>query len=232
MTENPVLIACSHGTSNATGDAEVRGLRAAVSTLRPGLKVLEAYVDVQEPELPGVVDGLPDSGPAVIVPLLLSVGYHVQVDIARAAATRPGTIAAAPLGPDPLLVGVLHERLTEAGLKDDDVVILAAAGSSREEASQAVEETARQLAVLIGRPVRCAYGSAAEPKVPDAVATAQAEGAPRVVVASYLLAHGWFHDQLFKAGADVVTEPLLPSESLAALVLKRFDEAVETMPGA
>ncbi|MDP5227482.1 MULTISPECIES: CbiX/SirB N-terminal domain-containing protein [Arthrobacter] len=227
MSETPVLIACSHGTSNATGDAEVRGLREAVAALRPGLEVLEAYVDVQEPALPGVVAGLAEGRTAVIVPLLLSVGFHVQVDIARAAASRPGTLAAAPLGPDELLAEVLRDRLTEAGLADDDAVVLAAAGSSRPEASVAVEEVAGHLASLLGRPVRCAYGSAAEPKVPDAVAQLRAEGASRVVVASYLLAHGWFHDQLFKAGADVVAEPLLPARSLAELVLKHFDEALE-----
>jgi len=226
MTHSPILIACSHGTSNATGDAEVRELRRAVSALRPALDVREAYVDVQEPELPAVATGLPEDQAAVIVPLLLSVGYHVKVDIARASESRPGTVAAAPLGPDPVLVEVLLERLRESGLAGDDAVILAAAGSSNPAASAAVEEIAGQLADRLGRPVSCAYGSAAEPKVPAAVAAAREAGAPRVVVASYLLAHGWFHDQLFKAGADVVTEPLLPSEALAGLVLKRFDEAV------
>jgi len=232
MTHSPVLIACSHGTSNATGDAEVRELRRAVSALRPSLDVREAYVDVQEPALPDVVAALPEGEPAVIVPVLLSVGYHVKVDIAQARDSRPRTSAAAPLGPDPVLVDVLEERLREAGLADDDAVVLAAAGSSNPAASAAVEDVAGQLATRLGRPVTCAYGSAAEPKVPHAVEAARAAGAPRVVVASYLLAHGWFHDQLFKAGADLVTEPLLPSEALAGLVLKRFDEAVAAAPGA
>jgi hypothetical protein len=46
------------------------------------------------------------------------------------------------------------------------------------------------------------------------------------VIASYLLAPGFFHDQLAKAGADLVTEPLLPSEVLAEIALDRFDAAV------
>jgi hypothetical protein len=52
-----------------------------------------------------------------------------------------------------------------------------------------------------------------------------------VVIASYLLAPGFFHDQLAKAGADVVTEPLLPSPVLADIALDRYDAAVATMNG-
>ena len=47
-----------------------------------------------------------------------------------------------------------------------------------------------------------------------------------MVIASYLLAPGFFHDQLAKAGADLVTEPLLPSPVLAEIALERFDAAV------
>ena len=52
-----------------------------------------------------------------------------------------------------------------------------------------------------------------------------------MVIASYLLAPGFFHDQLAKAGADVVTQPLLPSPTLAEIALDRYDAAVATMDG-
>ena len=52
----------------------------------------------------------------MVVPLLLSVGYHVKVDIARAVKSRPGSAAAAPLGPDPRLAKLLDQRLREAGV--------------------------------------------------------------------------------------------------------------------
>jgi hypothetical protein len=48
----------------------------------------------------------------------------------------------------------------------------------------------------------------------------------RVVIASYLLAPGFFHDQLAKAGADLVTAPLLPSPVLAGIALERYDAAL------
>src|SRR5439155_309450 len=64
------------------------------------LRVLGAYVQNAEPSLPVV---LAEAGPgAIVVPLLLSHGYHVAVDIARAVEAADA-VAAPPLGPDPTL---------------------------------------------------------------------------------------------------------------------------------
>lgn len=226
---SPILIACAHGTSNPHGAAEVNALRDGIAALRPGLDVREAYVDVQEPELPAVVAGLPAGEAGVVVPLLLSVGYHVKVDIARAVRSRPDTIAAAPLGPDPRLAALLDQRLRDAGVTEADAVVLAAAGSSDATAAQNVEELAGQLRALRPNKIVAAYGASAKPSVPDAVAALRAESAPRVVIASYLLAPGFFHDQLAKAGADLVTAPLLPSPALAEIALERYDEALAAL---
>jgi sirohydrochlorin ferrochelatase len=224
---NPILIACSHGTSNAQGAAEVNALRDAIAALRPGLDVRESYVDVQQPDLVDVVAGLPEGEPAVVVPLLLSVGYHVKVDIARAVKSRPGSLAAAPLGPDPRLAALLDQRLREAGVTDRDAVVLAAAGSSNPNAARSVEELADQLRALRPNRIVPAYGASAQPSVPDAVAMLrEVDDGGRVVIASYLLAPGYFHDQLAKAGADIVTEPLLPSPIVAEIALERFDAAL------
>ena len=234
---SPILIACAHGTSSPQGAAEVNALRAGIAALRPGLDVREAYVDVQDPELPAVVAGLPAGEAAVVVPLLLSVGYHVKVDIARAVKSRPGTLAAAPLGPDPRLAALVRE----AGVTDNDAVLLAAAGSSDATAAENVEELAGQLRALRSNRIVAAYGASATPLVPEAVAMLREEAAGgagaglsagavdlggRVVIASYLLAPGFFHDQLAKAGADLVTAPLLPSPVLAEIALARYDAAV------
>ncbi|WP_411374019.1 sirohydrochlorin chelatase [Arthrobacter sp. MPF02] len=238
---SPIMIACAHGTSNEQGAAEVNALRAAIAKLRPGLDVREAYVDVQQPDLVDVVAGLPEGESAVVVPLLLSVGYHVKVDIARAVKSRPGSAAAAPLGPDPRLAALLDQRLREAGVTDNDVLVLAAAGSSNPNAAKSVEQLLGQLGQLRSNRMVAAYGASAKPSVPDAVAMLREELAGgagagesaggvdvggRVVIASYLLAPGYFHDQLAKAGADVVTEPLLPSRVIAEIALERYDAAV------
>ncbi len=225
---SPVLIACAHGTRNAEGQAAIRRVMAEIETLRPGLRVVEAYVDVQEPELGGVVEGLPEGTPAVVVPLLLSTGFHIKVDVPKAIKPRPEVVAARPLGPDPRLAELLATHLRAAGLQENDGVLLAAAGSSLPDGSVDSEEQARLLAELLPNKVRVAYGASAQPTVPDGVASLRAElaadgGTARVFIASYLLATGYFHDQLAKAGADVVAAPLLPSPVLAEIALERYD---------
>ncbi|MGA7207132.1 MAG: CbiX/SirB N-terminal domain-containing protein [Specibacter sp.] len=224
MGSEPVMIACAHGTNNPQGRERINEIRDQIAALRPRLTVLEAYVDVQEPALPDVVAGVPAGVRAVVVPLLLTVGYHVQVDIADAVESRPGFLAAAPLGPDPRLAGLLDERLGE--LPEDWGIVLAAAGSSRPEAAEQIEVLAADLAVRRPQRILAAYGASAEPNVPDAVAQLRAAGAAGVAIASYLLAPGYFHDQLAGAGADLVAEPLLPSGLLAQLALEHFDAAI------
>ncbi|WP_425859750.1 sirohydrochlorin chelatase [Arthrobacter sp. TWP1-1] len=224
MGQEKVMIACSHGTNNAEGQECINQLRADIAALRPGLSVLEAYVDVQEPALPDVVAGLAPGVQAVVVPLLLTVGFHVQVDIAQAVASRPNTFAAEPLGPDPRLAKLLDERVGE--LPADWGIVLAAAGSSRPEAAEQIEVLAADLAVRRPQRVLAAYGASARPSVPEAVEALRANGAAGVAIASYLLAPGYFHDQLAKAGAELVAAPLLPSILLAELALEHFDRAV------
>jgi len=226
--DGPVLVGCSHGTDDADGRAAVRSILTGVSAFRPDLDVREAFVDVQQPEVGDVVahalDG--DASGAVVVPLLLSVGFHVKVDIATAV-DQPGATAAAPLGPDPRLVDILVDRLEAAGLGADDSVVLAAAGSTDPAAALAVETIAAGLADRIEQPVTIGYGAGAEPRVPAAVASARADTPPggRVVVASYLLAPGYFYDRVQEAGADVVTAPLAPDDRLVHIVLDRYDAA-------
>jgi sirohydrochlorin ferrochelatase len=70
--------------------------------------------------------------------------------------------------------------------------------------------------------------------VAEAVAAARAglTGSGRVVAASYLLAPGFFHDRVARAGADVVTAPLAPDDRLVDVVLDRYDCAVAAATGA
>jgi sirohydrochlorin ferrochelatase len=232
---NPVLVACAHGTRNPTGRRLIAELALSARVLRPGLTTMAAFVDVQPPTVVDVVAGLSAEGrPAVVVPLLLSGGYHVHVDIAGAVAGADGSVAARPLGPDPRLVAVLRDRLVEAGADPRDpltAVVVAAAGSSDPRSVADVEDTADLLQREWAGAVTTGYGSAAQPTVPDAVAAARRGGADRVVVASYLLALGHFHDKLAGAGADLVTAPLLPDDRIAAVLLDRFDAAVNGPPG-
>lgn len=223
----PVLVGCAHGTRDPAGRRATALLRLDVAARRPGLQVVAANVDVHKPALPDVVARLAAAGRAcVVVPLLLSAGYHVHHDVAQAVAAAGGLAAAAgALGPDAALVDVLADRLVAVGRRDGDRVVLAAAGSSDPRAVADVEAVAVGLAARLGDDVTPAYLSAAAPTVADTVAALRAPGR-RVVVANYLLAPGFFADRLQRVGADVVTAPLAPHPLLADLVLRRYDAAV------
>lgn len=85
------IIAVSHGTDNPDGRASIELVRQQMQEVlnerEPGgFTVHEAYVDVQEPALTNVAAGFEPLDRVTIVPLLLSTGYHTQVDIAEAAA--------------------------------------------------------------------------------------------------------------------------------------------------
>lgn len=221
MADNPALVAAAHGTRSPAGRAAIAELRAAVAAARPGLDVVEAYVD-EDVQRPGLTEVLGGAGPAVVVPVLLSAGYHVHHDIARAVAGAGQEIVAArPVGPDEALVAALAGRLAEVSGVD---VVLAAAGSSDARAGEDVRWTANRLGERLGCDVTAAFVTADVPRVDDAVADLIGRGR-RVAVASYVLAPGHFHDALRSLPADVVTGPLLPDQRIAELVLRRYDAA-------
>ena len=234
----PVLVACAHGTRGPLGRRTVGALVAAVAAARPGLDVEAAFVDVQPPEVGDVVRRVTASGRhAVVVPLLLSAGYHVHVDIGRATEGEHAESTGA-LGPDPRLAQVLLDRLREAGARPGDAVVLAAAGSSDERSGADVDRVASAVRAGWAGPVLVGYGASARPSVAEAVAQAREVTRGRVVVAAYLLAPGFFHDRLAEAGADAVTGPLALDASgaidprLVQVVLDRYDAAVAAEPAA
>lgn len=228
----PTLIACSHGTSDPAGRAAIASLVADVAALLPDVRVVPAFVDVEEPRVADVVDRWASDGPVVVVPMLLSTGFHTKVDIARAVEAHPGVAVAAPaLGPHEVLIDVLESRLAEVGFgAPGDAVVLAAAGSTDPAAALDVEAVASQLSGRLGVPVRIGFAAGAGPRIPDVVAEARAAGARRVVAASYVVAPGFFARVIEAAGADVVTAPLAPDGRLAGVVTARYIEVGSDTP--
>jgi sirohydrochlorin ferrochelatase len=227
----PTLIACSHGTNSPAGRTAIRDQTRRVQDLLPGTRVVEAFVDVQEPEIDVVVEREAPRGGAVVVPLLLSTGFHTNVDIAGAVAAHPGVAVAAPaLGPHELLVDVLESRLRASGLGERDAVVLAAAGSSDPGAAVDVADMARRLAMRIAMPVAVGFAAGKGTRIGEAVSAARAGGASRVIVASYVLAPGYFADVIAASGADEVTAPLAPDDRIAEVIAARFRAAASLLP--
>ena len=221
--EQSAVVLVAHGTRDPRGADTVRRLAGRVADSLPSREVRLAYVDVQEPLVDAVLDDvMTRHASAVVVPLLLSRGFHVDVDIADAVAAHPGSRAVPQLGPDPLLAERLVQGLRALDVPSTAHVVLAAAGSSRAAAAEDVEAAADQLAERWGGPVTVAYAAGTPPTVPDAVTAARADGATTVAVASYLLAEGFFHDRLADAGADHVSPPLGDDDAVLAVILSRL----------
>jgi sirohydrochlorin ferrochelatase len=223
-SSRPVLLAVAHGSRDPAAQACVAALSRRVERASGGAAVRVAFVQNARPPLSeALAAATADVGAdrVTIVPLLLSTGYHLTVDIA-VAARRAGVPVAGPLGPDARLVPALAGRLADAGAPDGAPVVLAAAGSSDPGAAAEVRRQASLLAAHLGAPVLAAFVSAATPTVDEAVAELAARTGRPVAVATYLLAPGLFHDRLRRSGANWVSEPLGDHPAVAGLVADRF----------
>lgn len=221
----PTLLAVSHGTSDADGARAIAGLVDAVAERLPDVEVRSAFVDVQEPD---AVDALAAiEGPVVVVPLLLSSGFHVHHDLHGMVKERADAVVAAPLGPDPRLAAVLAERLATASALP---VILAVAGSRDPRSLSDAEGMAAVLRDHLGRRVELAYLAAREPDLPTALAAH-----PDAEVSTYLLARGYFFDLAERQAAGrTLTLPLLDGgrvpEPLIDIVVSRYQETARQLP--
>jgi sirohydrochlorin ferrochelatase len=234
----PVLLAASHGSRSPAAQRAVRALVDAVTrrlaVTAPAVDVVGGFVDVQQPDVPHCLAAADPGRSAVIVPLLISAGYHVRFDLANAVAgANPrSVIVTAALGPDERLARIVADRLAESGLRAGDRVVLAAAGSSDANAVADCHTAGEQLAAILGRPVIVAFIAAAQPRLAEVVAAVRLESPDaRVVVASYLLAPGTFAGLAREAGADVVSAALLvegqePPAALVDIVVDRYLAAV------
>lgn len=233
----PTVGLISHGTSSAEGRRVIEAFAAAVTEdlISRGLaeEVMLGHVDVQHPDVAEVLSALPRESPVILVPLLLSPGYHVHVDLSEAVRDAGGAeesvagggdgpdaggsaesrdIRLTPtLGPDPRLARVLAERLPK--LEDDDQVVLAAAGSSDDRANDACLEMADSLARELSRPVIAGFHAGGGDRL-SAIVEQKRRAAGRAVLSSYLLAPGFFQsltETLVAESRDILASPLLHS---------------------
>jgi sirohydrochlorin ferrochelatase len=215
MERAPRLLIVAHGTASPAGSATTSALVDAVAAARPSVPVSLCFLDAATPRLPEALTALP--GPLVLVPLLLSTGYHVQTDIPAAVAGRPDVRIARHLGPHPLLVDALVDRLPDG----DGDVVLVASGSSRPEAAGELHAAAQLLSERVGHLVQVLT-------MADDLHARLAEHAP-ARVATYLLAEGRFVDVLRDAarGVAAAAEPIGVHPAVVELVWARYDEALE-----
>jgi sirohydrochlorin ferrochelatase len=195
---------------------------------RPWLDVRTAFLDHAAPSVSQVLSSVPADSQVTVLPLLLTAAYHSKIDIPRLLGRRPLTYGA-PLGPHPLLLRALECRLAEHDFSRT-AVVLASAGSSDPEANAVITRMAADWQRSRGwRAVVPAFASAASPTPAEAVRALRAAGHRRVVVATYLLAPGFFADQVrgasLAAGASFVSPALGALPEVAEVLLERYAEA-------
>ncbi|MER7606514.1 CbiX/SirB N-terminal domain-containing protein [Nocardioides sp. NPDC127503] len=209
------LVVVAHGTRQLLGNA-VASIIAKRAGRVLGMESKAAYVELCEPLL---TDVLADGQPSVVVPLLLSTGYHIKVDLPQAAEGLPVAMGRA-LGPDPLLASAQVSRLVAAGAVPGQPVVLVAAGSNDPSARADIAAAGQMLEKAWGGPVR--------------VATVSGSGAPPIdqvvrpggdAVSPYLLAPGFFSDLVRSrssaAGAETVADVIGPHPDVIELVVRR-----------
>ena len=208
------LVVVAHGTRQLLGNA-VASIIAKRAGRVLGMESKAAYVELCEPLL---TDVLADGQPSVVVPLLLSTGYHIKVDLPQAAEGLPVAMGRA-LGPDPLLASAQVSRLIAGGAVPGQPVVLVAAGSN--------DPSARADIAAAGRMLEKAWGGSVR------VATVSGSGAPPIdqavrpgdAVSPYLLAPGFFSDlvrsRASAAGAETVADVIGPHPDVIDMVVRR-----------
>ncbi|HET7736050.1 MAG TPA: sirohydrochlorin chelatase [Nocardioidaceae bacterium] len=221
----PNLVAVAHGTRNPDGPAVIDALLAQVRRRLPDTAVHTSYVELNEPLFSDVMAA--QDGPTVVVPLLLSTGYHVNHDLPEQAAAAAGPVRIArPLGPHPLLAALMCQRLQAAGARRGDAVVMVAAGSRDADGIVDTLEMGRVLQAHWGAPVQVAHLSGHGLRVNEAVEQLWSRGHRRIAAVPYLLAPGFFarkaRAQASVAGCTAVATELGAHRLVAELVVRRY----------
>jgi sirohydrochlorin ferrochelatase len=223
------LLAVAHGTADPAGVAEIERLVELVRAGRPATRVELGWLERADPTADTILERL--TGPVVVVPVLLSTGYHVKVDIRRLVGDRPATAIASQLGPDQRLVEVVRQRLLGGRTPGADVVLFGA-GSSDPEAFQQLAEVATELQQLLRLAERSAELTV-QPRVLTDTDGWRAGLRTGSDVASYLLAPGAFQDRLRgnaeQLAAGFAAPPIGAHPLVAELIWQRYDQAAAGM---
>ena len=211
------LVTVAHGTRHPAGNEVARDLTAAAAS-RLGMPGVAAFVELAAPLLTSVLES---DEPSVVVPLLLSTGYHVREDLAA--------VAGRALGPDPLLAAAQVSRLVAAGARPGAPLVMVAAGSRDPLATRDLMLATTLLSEAWGGSVRLATLGGLGRRPSDVVR-------PGDVVSPYLLAAGFFatrcRAEALAAGAGVVAEVIGPHPHVVDLVVSRATELLRARRSA
>lgn len=212
----PTLVLAAHGSRDPRFGATARRVRDAVASTLPGVDVVLSYLDLDEPLVGDVLAEFDGSvahhaGP-VVVPMLLSAGYHHKIDLPSIIASRCPTARQTDVMGTRSLTGALADRLVEAGLGPRDGVVLSAVGSSDPAADRSVRLRAIELSTRLHRPVEVVFATKLGPgqrAVATAVRRLRAGGADRIALSPYFLSAGLLTERVESALDTLVDDSLV-----------------------
>jgi sirohydrochlorin ferrochelatase len=222
------LVLAAHGSADPRSASVTHAVAGRIRRLRPWLDVRPAFLEQTTPSLRDVLADVPGG---VVVPFLLADAYHARTDIPAMIDESGAAVEQADvLGEDPALLSVLRLRLAEVGVSPDDEnlgVLVVAVGSSSEAANARTSSVAPALrAGTRWAGAEVAFATGPHAGIADAAAHLRANGADRLVIAPWFLAHGVITDRVaaFAAAQCIsMAEPLGSHNLVAATVLDRFD---------
>ena len=245
------LLVVGHGTKDPGGVEDFLGLvertRARLASGTP-VPTHGGFIELSAPPLTDAVEQLWANGHRHVaaVPLVLVGAGHAKGDIpgamTREIGRRPGLsyVYGRPLGPHPILLDLLAERIDEAlagAPRKGTTVLLVGRGASDPDANAEVAKTSRLLFEGRGYDgVETCFVSLAGPDVAGGLERARLLGAGRVVVAPYFLFRGVLPERVVAQSqewaarhptVDVrVAGVLGDCDALAELVVERYREAL------
>ena len=230
------LIVTAHGSADPRSAANAREVARAVAASRRDVDVKVAFCEQNSPNLRDALAGSPAD--CVVVPLLLADAYHARIDIPEMiAAVNPAVRQADVLGQDDRLIHVLSQRLTHAGVSRLDAgvgVLVTAVGSSSAAANARTGTVATGLVAGTHWQATTAFATGPQANLAAAAEQLLDQGATRLVIAPWFLAHGTITDRVaeFAAAHRIsMAQPLGSHRLVAETVLDRFDE-VAAVPRA
>lgn len=210
------LVTVAHGTRQVAGNEIARTLTLAAGE-RLAMPAVASYVELCEPLFAEVLSASRE--PTVVVPLLLSAGFHTRHDLPEAVSGAGGPVVLGPtLGPDPLLAAAQVTRLVEAGAQPGTPVVLVAAGSRDPVSTRDLTRAGELLAEEWGGEVLVSTLTGLGRRPSEVVQ-------PGWAVSPYLLSPGFFADRArsesLAAGAVVVADVIGPHPLVVELIGER-----------
>ncbi len=253
-TAIPLVIA-AHGSRDLEGVATCRALVERVAAALPGVPVHLGFVELAEPTIPEAVAAALAESPAehdgveaVVVPLMMGTGGHVQSDIPESVEEGRGdhqVVVAPPLSPDHRLELALAQRMTEAleakgWLAKDTVGLVIGRGNLVTDANAEHYRLTRATGENVGLQTAWpGFIQVTRPSVPEALNVAVATGATQIVIGQNFLFPGllrtWLSEQVDgwqQSHPEIevcIAEVLGDCDLLAGVVVDRYREELGTL---